>query len=60
MNCSIIKGLFFIFIKTQSNMSEQVKKRQRNYGLFNPETKPKFLCLLYIKQRKVFTEKKFF
>ena len=33
-------------------MSEQEKKQQRIYDLLNTETKPKFLCLLYTKQRK--------
>ena len=37
-------------------MSEQEKKRQRIYDLLNAETKPKFLCLLYTKQRKNLTE----
>ena len=41
-------------------MSEQEKKRQRIYDLLNAETKPKFLCLPYTKQRKIFfTEKEF-
>ena len=30
-----------LFIKIQSNMSEQEKKRQRIYGLHNAGTKPK-------------------
>ena len=38
-------------------MSKQEKKQQRIYDLLNAETKPKFLCLLYIKQRKTFIEK---
>ena len=33
-------------------MSEQEKKRQRIYDLLNAETKLKFLCLLYTKQKK--------
>ena len=39
-------------------MSEQEKKQQRIQA--ETETKPKFLCLAYIKQRKFFTEKEFF
>ena len=35
-------------------MSEQEKEQKRIYDLLNAETKPKFLCLLYIKQRKIF------
>ena len=38
-------------------MSEQEKK-QRIYDLLNAETKPKFLCLAYTKQRKNFFYKK--
>ena len=41
-------------------MSKQEKKRQRIYNLLNTETKPKFLCLPYTKQRKNFTKKKTF
>ena len=37
-------------------MSEQVKKCQRIYDLLNAETKPKFLCLPYIRQGKKFAE----
>ena len=33
-------------------MSEQEKKRQRIYDLLNTETKLKFLCLPYTKQKK--------
>ena len=34
------------------------KKRQRIYDLLHAETKPKFLCLAYTKQRKLpYTEK---
>ena len=41
-------------------MSEQEKKLQRIYDLLNAETKPKFLCLLYTKQReKKITEEEF-
>ena len=40
-------------------MCEQEKKWQRIYDLLNAETKPKFLCLPYTKQRKIFTEKSF-
>ena len=39
-------------------MSEQGKKWQRIYDLFNTETKPKFLCLSYTKQRKDFYKKR--
>ena len=39
-------------------MSEQEKKRQRIYDLLYAETKPKFLCLPYTKQRKYFYKKK--
>ena len=45
-------------IKIQPNMSEQEKKRQRIYDLLNAETKPKFLCLPYTKQRKKFFYRK--
>ena len=40
-------------------MNEQEKKRQRIYDLINADTKLKFLCLPYTKQRKAFffTEK---
>ena len=38
-------------------MSEQEKKRQITYDLPYVETKPKFLCLPYTKQRNFFTEK---
>ena len=41
-------------------MNEQEKKRQRIYYLLNADTKPKFLCLLYTKQRKSFAEKDLF
>ncbi len=41
-------------------MSEQEKKRQRIYDLLNAETKPKFLCLLNTKQRKIFYRKELF
>ena len=41
-------------------MSEQEKKRQRIYDLLNAETKPKFLCLTYTKQRNFFTLKEIF
>ena len=47
-------------IKIQSNMSEQEKKRQRIYYLLYAETKSKFLCLLYMKQRKKFYRKRVF
>ena len=52
MITSIIHALFFI--KIQPNMSEQEKKQ---HDLLNVETKPKFLCLPYTKQRTFFTEK---
>ena len=55
MISSIIQVLFFI-IKIQPNMSEQEKKRQRIYDLFNAETKPKFFDLPYTKQRNFFPE----
>ena len=41
-------------------MSEQEKKRQRIYDLLNTKTNPKFLCLPYTKQRKIFSEKELF
>ena len=50
----------FFSIKIQPNMSEQEKKRQRVYDLLNAETKPKFLCLPYTKQRKLFNRKRAF
>ena len=55
----IIQALFFI-IKIQFNMSKQEKKQQRIYDLLDVRTKPIFLCLLYTKLRKTFTEKEFF
>ena len=51
MISSIIQAFFF-FIKIQPNISEQEKKQQIIYDLLNAETKPKFLCLPYTKQRK--------
>ena len=40
-------------------MSEQEKKRQRIYDLFNVETKPKFLSTVYKpKKKKKFLQKK--
>ena len=50
----------FFKIKIQPNMNEQEKKRQRIYDLLNAETKPKFLCLPYTKQRKNFYAKRTF
>ena len=41
-------------------MSEQEKKRPRIYDLLNFETKPKFLCLPYKKQRIFFYRKRTF
>ena len=35
-------------------MRGQEKKWQRIYNLLDAETKPKFLCLLYTKQRNFF------
>ena len=58
MLSSIIQALFSI--KIEPNMSEQEKKWQRIYDLLNAETKPKFLCLPYTKQRKFFTGKELF
>ena len=52
MITSIIQTFFLI--KTQLNRTEQEKKWQRIYDLLNAENKPKFLCLLYTKQRKLF------
>ena len=50
-----------IHVKIQPYMSEQEKKRQRNYDLLNAETKSKFICLLYKKQSKeIFLQKKSF
>ena len=40
-------------------MSEQEKKQQRIYDLLNAEIKPKFLCLLYTKQRKILQNRSF-
>ena len=48
----------FFKIKIQTNMSEQEKKRKRICESFNTETKSKFPCLLYSKQRKIFLQKK--
>ena len=42
-------------IRIQSYMSELGKKRQRIYDLLKAKTKPKFLCLPYTKQRKIFS-----
>ena len=39
-------------------MRERAKKRQRIYDLLNAETKVKFLCLPYTKQRKTFLTEK--
>ena len=39
-------------------MCEQETKQQRIYDFLNAETKQKFLCLPYTKQRKTFPEKK--
>ena len=36
------------------------KRNDKESDLFNAETKPKFLCLPYIKQRKNILEKKLF
>ena len=41
-------------------MSEQEKKQQRIYDLFNAEAKLKFLCLPYTKLREIFLQKKTF
>ena len=49
----------FLKIQIQLNMNNKSEKRQRSYDLLNAETKPKFLCLPYSKQRKN-TEKDFF
>ena len=38
--------------KIQLNRSEQDNKPQRIYDLLNAETKTKFLCLPYTKQRR--------
>ena len=56
MISSIIQVLLFINI--QRKMSEQEKKRQRIYDLFNAETTLKFLSLPYTKQRNIFLQKK--
>ena len=57
MISSIIQGLF---IKIQPNKSEREKKQQRIYDLLSGETKLKFLCLSYTKQRKNFYGKRAF
>ena len=60
MISSIIQVLF-LKIKIQPTTSEQEKKRQIIYDLLNAETKPKFSCLPYTKQRIFFfTEKDLF
>ena len=41
-------------------MSEQEKKRQRISDFLYAETKPKFVCLPYTKQRKNFYRKRVF
>ena len=57
----IAKLFKHFLIKSHLNISEQEKKRQKVYDLFNTETKPNFLCMLYTKQRKfIFTEKELF
>ena len=58
MISSIIQALFRI--KIQPNMSEREQKRQRIYDLLNAETKLKFLCQPYTKQRKKFYRKSAF
>ena len=40
-------------------MSEQEKNQEKS-DLLNTKTKPKFLCLPYTKQRKIFTDKELF
>ena len=46
-------------IKTQLNMNEQEKKRQRIYDLLNVESKPKFfLSTVYKSETKVFFYRK--
>ena len=44
----------FLKIEIQPNMNEQEMKRHRIYDFLNAETKPKFLCRPYTKQRKTF------
>ena len=41
-------------------MSKQENRQQRIYDLFKTKTKQKFLCLLYTKLGKFFTEKELF
>ena len=41
-------------------MSEEEKKQQRIYDLLNAETRLKYLCLPYTKQRKTFYKKRAF
>ena len=53
MISTIVHALFFL-IKIQPNMNfekKKKKKQQRIYDLLKAETKPKFLCLPYTKQR---------
>ena len=47
----------FFYIKIQPNESEQKKKRQRIYHLFNGETKPKFIVKSIQNKEKNFAEK---
>ena len=50
----------FFFNKIQFNLVEQENRLQRIYGLLNAETKSKFICLQYTKQRFFFLQKKRF
>ena len=58
---SIIEALFLKSKLSPIRVSKK-RKKQRIYDLLNGETKPKFLCLPYIKQQKknIFTEKELF
>ena len=50
----MISSIIQVFVKIQPNMSEQVKKRQRIYDLFNAETKPKKIFLFGLHQTQTF------
>ena len=53
MISSIIQA-FFKKIRIQPNINDPEKKRQRNFDLLNAETKLKFVCLAYTKERNLF------
>ena len=56
---SIFQTLFFK-MKIRPNMREQETKFQKINDLLNAETKPKFLCLPYTKQKQNYRKRAFF